>query len=646
MSQTKAQLLDGKSATIQFTGGSVSAPAVSFTGDTNTGIFFPAADTIAFSEGGVEAMRIDSSGNVGIGTSSPTAKLDVTGTAAISGAVTLSGGTANGVAYLNGSKVLTTGSALTFDGTNFGVGTNSPAQKLQVVSASGGTTARFSNTNTGNFIDFYETNTSTRLGYIGTTDGTNWTIHNDKNGYLSFDLNNTEQARLTTTGLGIGTSSPNYSLTSYKGGAVANYLQVASGATGAGSGNGLLLGVDASGNSVINAQGGGINLYTYVAGLLRTTIDSSGNLGLGVTPSAWAFSGSQALQVKNASFVGYLNRAYMSANLYFNSSGSPLYIASDFATQYVQINGENRWYTAPSGTAGNAISFTQAMTLDASGRLMLGRTNLSANAGIFEVDGNGPGATVYTAKFSNSNTGSNIYNVVTWGQGQSGTAAGYIGTGGSAVGNASFQNNFVIGTQNSSPLVFNTGDAERARIDSSGNLLVGTTDGSTGNKLAINGSMAFINGASIPQVNYYSSASTIEFVNRNSGGSKTFSWYYQASGAGSPATLSTSGVWTNASDARGKENIADIHYGLDTVMALQPRQYDVKSDGSHAVGFVAQEVLPVVPELVHVTRRTENDEFYGLDYGSMTAVLVKAIQEQQALINDLRARVAALESNP
>jgi hypothetical protein len=62
---------------VQLGAGTVAAPALSTTGDTNTGIFFPAADTIAFSEGGVESMRIDSSGNVGIGTSSPTATLNV-----------------------------------------------------------------------------------------------------------------------------------------------------------------------------------------------------------------------------------------------------------------------------------------------------------------------------------------------------------------------------------------------------------------------------------------------------------------------------------------------------------------------------------------------------------------------------------------
>jgi hypothetical protein len=65
------------SSVATFGAGTVSAPSITTTGDTNTGIFFPAADTIAFTEGGVESMRIDSSGNVGIGTSSPIKPLQV-----------------------------------------------------------------------------------------------------------------------------------------------------------------------------------------------------------------------------------------------------------------------------------------------------------------------------------------------------------------------------------------------------------------------------------------------------------------------------------------------------------------------------------------------------------------------------------------
>ena len=87
-----------------FGAGSNTAPSITTTGDTNTGIFFPAADTIAFTEGGTEAMRIDSSGNVGIGTSSPATKLDISASSA-SGANASLTKTNSGTANQNGQLI-------------------------------------------------------------------------------------------------------------------------------------------------------------------------------------------------------------------------------------------------------------------------------------------------------------------------------------------------------------------------------------------------------------------------------------------------------------------------------------------------------------------------------------------------------------
>ena len=120
--------------------GTAAAPAIVPTGDTNTGIFFPAADTIAFSEGGAEAMRIDSSGNVGIGIS-PSQKLDVNGGSAIRGTLFIGDGSSSLIRKLTSSTPLTfannAGSAeMTIDSSgNVGVGTASPTQKLDIQSA-------------------------------------------------------------------------------------------------------------------------------------------------------------------------------------------------------------------------------------------------------------------------------------------------------------------------------------------------------------------------------------------------------------------------------------------------------------------------------------------------------------------------------
>jgi hypothetical protein len=117
-------------------------------------------------------------------------------------------------------------------------------------------------------------------------------------------------------------------------------------------------------------------------------LDAPGNLGLGVTPSAWG-SNYRAVEVSGAVNVfgntGDANFAGIGANLYHNNTNY-LYRYSTFATMYLQDNGTHQWHTAPSGTAGNAITFTQALTLDANRNLLLnGTTAPASGVGTFAI---------------------------------------------------------------------------------------------------------------------------------------------------------------------------------------------------------------------------------------------------------------------
>ncbi len=174
-------------------------------------------------------------------------------------------------------------------------------------------------------------------------------------------------------------------------------------------------------------------------------------------------------------------------------------------------------------------------------------------------------------------------------------------------------------------------------INDNGSLLVGTDVDNGIDKLQVNGNISNTGNINTggSQYNLWTNAPIYEIVNRGDV-AKTFQWYVGANGSAPVASLTTSGVWTNASDKRNKTNIKDIPYGLSTVMSLSPKEYDLKSDGAHAIGFIAQDVKEIIPELVF---EEKEGAFLTLDYASMVTVLVKAMQEQQAQIEELRLSI-------
>ncbi len=513
-------------------------------------------------------------------------------TLAASSSVTLSGGTANGVTYLNGSKVLTSGSALTFDGAEFGF-TRASAPF-------------FRSTESGTGIVSYFGSYSVGL-YLGTT----------SNHPIQFIVNSSEQMRLTSTGLGIGTSSPSQKLTVL----VADAAQSTSfqAATGrvrfrpyADATNGAVI------DSTNTAEGAylpltltGSTLRLFGGGGTGAVVDSSGNLGLGVTPSAWG-SIERALQVGNSLSLirGSSSEAVLAYNAYLNSSGNYIYNITANSSRYEQLAGQHRWYTAASGTAGNPISFTQAMTLDASGNLLVGASASDLSSRLMCIGSSGL-AVQYTG-----NTGTYLQVIPN-----------------AANGSVDIKADARSGAY--PPMTFWTSSTERARIDSSGNLLVGTTSATF---LADSGGFLV----------YPTTTGETNFVVKHDTGTASGATYasftYATSSIGNITQNGTTAVaYNTTSDYRLKNTVAPMTGALAKVALLKPCTYKWNADGSDGEGFIAHELAEVVPQCVSGEKDAVdadgNPKYQGIDTSFLVATLTAAIQEQQAIIESLKARL-------
>ena len=136
-------------------------------------------------------------------------------------------------------------------------------------------------------------------------------------------------------------------------------------------------------------------------GISAIICDTSQNVGIGVTPSAFG-GGRKAIQIASPAQVVSANLTMEIGSNWWNDGTNYKYTNTNTASLYSPSNGTHTWFIAPSGTAGNNITFTQAMTLDASGNLLVGptsgtyhtfRKNVAVDAGnvVFEIQGTGGG---------------------------------------------------------------------------------------------------------------------------------------------------------------------------------------------------------------------------------------------------------------
>ncbi len=645
----------------------------------------------------------------------------IAGPVGLGGAVTLYAGTANGVPYLNASKVLTTGSALTFDGTNLAVGASATSSAALVYlnksagSSDNGATGSTLFLNAGS-----ETTTANLIRFNGAiAQALFYGRAVNADAHVWGGSSSGEFMRLNPTGLGLGTNNPAYKLdvngnvnigsTSSADTALFVKSSTVTGLVGAQSNySAWSSGGLTTAMNIGTTTNNGISFGTNNIG--RLNLDSSGNLGLGVTPSAW--SGYTALQV-GSGFTAWSSgvaNARINANTYYN--GGYKYVGTGTATMYEQ-DGYHAWYNAPSGTAnsavvaasksytvvalgtttlaqwqaffndssnnpltvtptlgqvltGNAtgtlvggglvtqnISFTQAMTLDASGNLGVGTTSPN-----FFGSGS-KGITV------NGSSGSHLEML------SNGASLGFL---------LANSNGLQLQTNSNNPLIFNTNNTERARITSGGYFKAASLNASY-----INSSGSYhefnVNVADDTVRIRNESTSTPYGIDINFSGAapdNNTQYFLQARDNASGGTTrciiysdgdlaNHDGVYGTISDQKLKQDIVDAGSQWDDIKAIRFRKYRMKSDvavnpdAPALLGVVAQELEQVSPglvdehpdmETVEVTDEDGNVTQTQQPTGTTTKtvkssiLLMKAavaLQEAMARIEKLEAEVAALK---
>jgi len=551
-------------------------------------------------------------------------------------------GTSGQVSYFNGSSTLAGSNNLFWDITNsrLGIGTATPGASLDIHST--GTNAQFNGTGTNNaYLVFQNAGTSKwRIGNTYNAGANSFDIYNNGLANTPLSINSatnliTLSANVTTTGIQAIQNGLNLGYAS--GGATASYTNMSGSTTGINF-------------ALANGTGGASFIFPTAAGYNYTFPATTGTIALtsnipslaGYVPYTGA-TGSVDLGLNNfsAQQININGNGTNNANLYLKQGIASLVIANGFSN-ILATGTKIGFQVATSAVAAyyadfqfSSLTAQRTYTLpDATGTLALtsnitsaisGTTNRLSKFTSANVIGDSMVSDDGTTLTSTGATRSNLYikaaNNSYYGQiaFTNGTNASY---GGISYNNASQY------------MQFETNTSEWMRLTNGGNFLIGSTT-DNGDKLQVNGNVN-ISGSYITNKgasNSVGAGSFIAFVNLGNLYQNIFQlnasygldlWNYQGSFTKIGNFNQTTGIYTALSDINKKKDFEISTIGLNAIIGLKPTLYRMKLDNNtnKHLGFIAQEVKDFIPQAY-----VEDENFIGLNYNSIVAVLVKAVQE-------------------